>query len=163
MMKHAIEIGLRQDDPTRDVRAIRVKSDSRHSWTEDEIAQFEACYPIGSRTRLALALGLYTGQRLSDVIRMGRQHIRDGLLHVKQKKTGVELWIPVAPQLQEIIAASSVDQMTPRDQIRHALQHKRFRLPVPSRMQQGRIASLHLSWAASCGGATTRRCRVHSA
>ena len=112
MMKHAIEIGLRQDDPTRDVRAIRVKSDGRHSWTEDEITQFEACYLIGSRTRLALALGLYTGQRLSDVIRMGRQHIRDGLLHVKQKKTGVELWIPVAPQLQEIIAASSVGQMT---------------------------------------------------
>jgi integrase len=112
MMKHAIEIGLRQDDPTRDVRAIRVKSDGHHSWTEEEIAQFEACHPIGSRTRLAFALGLYTGQRLSDVIRMGRQHVRDGLLHVKQKKTRAELWIPVTPQLQEIIAASSVGQMT---------------------------------------------------
>src|SRR5262249_33287497 len=33
LMKHAVEIGLRQDDPTRDVRAIRVKSDGHHSWT----------------------------------------------------------------------------------------------------------------------------------
>jgi integrase len=106
MMKHAIEIGLRQDDPTRDVRAIRVKSDGYHSWTDDEIAQFEACHPVGSRARLAFALLLYTGQRLSDVIRMGPQHIRNGLLRVKQVKTGAELLIPVAPQLQEIIAAT---------------------------------------------------------
>src|SRR5262249_12376582 len=33
MMTHAIEIGLRADDSTRDVRAIRVKSDGFHSWT----------------------------------------------------------------------------------------------------------------------------------
>jgi integrase len=112
MMQHAIEIGLRQDDPTRETKAIRVKSDGFHSWTEEEIAQYEARHPIGSRARLAFALLLYTGQRRSDVARMGRQHVRDGLLHVKQAKTGAELWIPVAPQLQEIIAASSVGQMT---------------------------------------------------
>jgi hypothetical protein len=33
MMQHAMETGLRADDPTRDVRAIRVKSDGFHSWT----------------------------------------------------------------------------------------------------------------------------------
>jgi integrase len=111
VMKHAIEIGLRQDDPTRDVRAIRVKSDGHHSWTEDEIAQFEARHPIGSRTRLAFALLLYTGQRRSDVVLMGPQHIRDGFLRVKQGKTSVELLIPVAPQLRDIIAASPIGQM----------------------------------------------------
>jgi integrase len=112
MMQHAIEIGLRQDDPTRETKAIRVKSDGFHSWTEDEISQYEAKHPIGSRARLAFALLLYTGQRRSDVARMGRQHVRDGLLHVKQAKTGAELWIPVAPQLQEIIDASPVNQLT---------------------------------------------------
>jgi hypothetical protein len=111
LMKHAIEIGLRDDDPTREVRKIRVKSDGFHSWTEDEIAQFEACHPIGSRARLAFALLLYTGQRRSDVILMGPQHIRDGLLRVKQAKTGAELLIPVAPQLRDIIAASTVGPM----------------------------------------------------
>ena len=111
VMKHAIEIGMRQDDPTRDVRAIRVKSDGHHSWTEDEIAQFEACHPIGSRARLAFTLLLYTGQRRSDVVLMGPQHIRDGFLRVKQVKTDVELLIPVASQPREIIAASSIGQM----------------------------------------------------
>ena len=62
-MKHAVEIGLRADDPTRDVKAIRVKSDGYHSWTDAEIAQFEQHHAIGSRARLALALLLYTGQR----------------------------------------------------------------------------------------------------
>jgi hypothetical protein len=37
MMKHAVAIGLRADDPTRDVRAIRVKTDGHHSWTDNEI------------------------------------------------------------------------------------------------------------------------------
>jgi site-specific recombinase XerD len=103
MMKHAVEIGLRADDPTRDVKAIRVKSDGYHSWTETEIAQFEATHPIGTRSRLAMALLLYTGQRRSDVVRMGRQHIRDGVLQVRQQKTGVELFIPVHANLAAII------------------------------------------------------------
>src|SRR5262245_50977774 len=69
MMRHAIEIGLRGDDPTREVRATRIRSGGHHSWTDDEIAQFERHHPIGSRARLALALLLYTGQRRGDVIR----------------------------------------------------------------------------------------------
>ena len=84
MMKHAVAIGLRADDPTRDVRAIRVKTDGHHSWTDNEIEQFEQHHPVGSRAHLALALLLHTGQRRGDVIRMGAQHIRGGTLYVKQ-------------------------------------------------------------------------------
>jgi len=112
MMKHAVEIGLRADDPTRDVRAIRVKSDGFHSWTDAEIAQFENRHPIGSRARLALALLLYTGQRRSDVVRMGRQHIRDSVLHIRQQKTGAELAIPVHPDLAAIVAETPADHLT---------------------------------------------------
>jgi integrase len=104
MMKHAVESGLRADDPTRDVRAIRVKSGGFHSWTDDEISQFEARHVLGSRPRLALALLLYTGQRRSDVVLMGRQHVREGALQVRQVKTGAELEIPVHRNLAAIIA-----------------------------------------------------------
>jgi hypothetical protein len=112
MMKHAVETGLRADDPTRDVRAIRVKSEGFHSWTDTEIAQFEKRHPIGSRSRLALALLLYTGQRRSDVVRMGRQHIHDGVLHIRQQKTGAELAIPVHPDLGAIVAETAADHLT---------------------------------------------------
>jgi integrase len=75
-------------DPTANIKRRAVKRDGFHTWTEDEIAQFEAHHPIGTKPRLALALLLYTAQRRSDVIRMGRQHIKDGVLAVKQQKTG---------------------------------------------------------------------------
>ena len=111
MMQHAVEIGMRSDDPTRDVKAVRVKSDGYHSWVEEEwveeeIVQFENRHPVGSKAQLAQALLLYTGQRRADVIGMGRQHVRDGVLHLKQQKTGAQLSIPVHPHLQEIIDAS---------------------------------------------------------
>jgi integrase len=112
VMKHAVEIGLRADDPTRDVKAIRVKSDGYHSWNDDEIAQFEKRHPIGSLARLALALLLYTGQRRSDVVRMGPQHIRDGVLGVRQQKTGIELAIPVHSTLAAVMAETPIYHLT---------------------------------------------------
>src|SRR5262249_39504524 len=71
---------LMRQDPTWGIRMAVPKSDGHHTWSEDELAQFEAVHPIGSKARLALALGLYTAQRRGDVVRMGRQHIRDGEL-----------------------------------------------------------------------------------
>jgi integrase len=112
MMKHAVDVGMRADDPTRDVRAVRVKSSGFHSWTDVEIEQFERCHAVGSNARLALALLLYTGQRRGDVLRMGAQHVRDGLLYVKQEKTGAELTIPVHPELAAIIAATPSGHLT---------------------------------------------------
>jgi integrase len=112
MMQHAVEIGIRADDPTRDVKAIRVKSDGYHSWSDAEVSQFEEHYAIGTRARLALALLLYTGQRRGDVVRMGRQHIKDGFFTVRQIKTGVELVIPIDPNLQVILDATPTDHLT---------------------------------------------------
>jgi integrase len=112
MMKHAVDVGMRADDPTRDVRAVRVKSDGFHSWADEEISQFEARHSVGSKARLALALLLYTGQRRSDVVRMGRQHLRDGVLQVRQVKTGAELQIPVHASLAEIISEAPADNLT---------------------------------------------------
>ena len=34
---------------------------------------------------------LYTGQRRGDVVQLGRQHIRNGVLHLRQQKTGTTL------------------------------------------------------------------------
>jgi hypothetical protein len=72
MLRHAMDINLRRDDPTRDVQAIRVKSTGHHSWTDAEIAQFERRHPVGSRARLALALLVYTGQRAVTLSAWGR-------------------------------------------------------------------------------------------
>jgi integrase len=121
MMQHAVEIGLRADEPTRDVKAIRSKSDGIHGWTEAEIAEFEAHHPVGTKPRLAEALLLYTGQRRGDVVGMGRQHVRrhtddDGIsremISVRQEKTGAALDIPLHPDLAAIIAATPSEHLT---------------------------------------------------
>ena len=107
LCRFALKRGYLRADPTRDIKLRAIKSDGFHTWTEDEIAQFEAHHPIGTKPRLALALLLYTGQRRSDVVRMGRQHISDGVLTVKQQKTGVTLAIPVHPHLQTVLDATA--------------------------------------------------------
>jgi integrase len=112
LMQHAVEMGIRADDPTREVRAIAVKGEGYHSWTEAEIAQFERHHPVGSRARLALGLLLCTGQRRSDVVRMGRQHVAEGVLSVRQQKTGRSLWIPVHEALASIMAGTAASNLT---------------------------------------------------
>ncbi len=103
----AAEYELATRNPARDVPYIRSGSDGFHSWTMEEVAQFEAKHLPGSKARLALALLLYTGQRRSDVVRLGPQHIKDGWLTFTQVKNSsrkpVSLSIPVLPDLQAVI------------------------------------------------------------
>jgi integrase len=105
-------IDQRQDNPTTGTKRIKSRTDGFHTWTEEEISQFEAVHPVGGKARLALALLLYTAQRRSDVVGIGRQHIRNGVLHIKQKKTSASLAIPVHPELARIIAATPSENLT---------------------------------------------------
>jgi integrase len=61
---------------------------------------------------LALALLLFTGQRRGDVIKMGPQHVKDGLLRLRRGKNGLEGTIPILPPLQAVIDASKIGHLT---------------------------------------------------
>jgi integrase len=108
LCQFAVTAGMIRQDPTVGVRLPRARTERRRAWTPEEIARYEATHPIGTKARLAFALALYTLQRRGDVLRMGRQHIRDGLLAVRQEKTGVALSLPVRPELAAIIDATPV-------------------------------------------------------
>ena len=95
LMAYCVANEMIDDDPTFGIKVKTPKSEGHHTWTDEEVTQFEAAHPIGSKARLALALGIYTAQRRGDVVKIGRQHIRDGVLHVKQQKTGKPLALPV--------------------------------------------------------------------
>ena len=116
LMRFAIEEEWRKDDPTVGVKAFKKKKDKEedgfHTWTEEEIANYEAHWPVGTKQRLALALLLYTGQRRSDVVTMGRQHIKDGRMQVVQQKTGARLAIPVHQDLRAILDGADKTNMT---------------------------------------------------
>ena len=67
-------------NPARDVSRIKSGSTGFHSWTLEEIEKFEQRHAVGTRARLALALLTFTGARRSDVVLLGKQHVRDGWL-----------------------------------------------------------------------------------
>lgn len=97
-------------NPCRDVEYPKASvSGGFHTWSREEVAQFERFHPIGTKARLAMALLLFTGQRGSDVILLGKQHMRDGWLRLTQQKNRnrrpVTLQLPVLPALQSILDA----------------------------------------------------------
>jgi integrase len=112
VLKFGVRSGMCANDPARDVEFIKRKIVGFHCWTEDEIAQFEAHHPVGSKARLALALLLYTAQRRGDVVKMGRQHIRNGAIAVVQEKTNKPLMIPIHPALQIVLDATPSEHLT---------------------------------------------------
>jgi integrase len=103
-------------NPARDVPPLKGRQGGFHSWTDDEIGQFEKHHPIGSRARLALDLLLYTGLRRSDVVLVGRQHIRQGILRMtlqkNRRRTPSTIEVPILPALQRVIDASPTGDLT---------------------------------------------------
>lgn len=103
LMQHAILLGIRKDNPATVVPKIETDGDGYHCWTEEEIAQYEAKWPMGTRERLAMALLLYTGLRRSDMVTIGRQHRKGDrfiLRHTKNKSdTSIRILSPLADAL----------------------------------------------------------------
>lgn len=112
LINYACKLGMRKDNPVSLTEPLKVESEGFHAWTEEEVVQFEERWAIGTKPRLALGLLIYTGQRRSDVVVMGRQHRKNGRIRVKQVKTGKELMIPEHPDLTAMLNALPVDNMT---------------------------------------------------
>ncbi len=111
VFRHGIAAGLVTANPAMSVPYLKGDGEGFHTWTQDEVEQFEARHPIGSKARLALALLLHTGQRRSDIVVLGRQHVRDGdkLVFTQRKnakRKPVKLVLPFDAELQAIIAAT---------------------------------------------------------
>jgi integrase len=107
IVNYAISIGVTDSDPTTGVRVKLPRSDGFRAWGEEDIARFEATYPIGSKPRLALALLLGTAARIADVVRLGRGHVRDGAIHMVQQKSGAHVTVPLTSAVVEAINAAA--------------------------------------------------------
>lgn len=110
VFKYALKMERVRDNPAMKVEYLSSRPGGHHTWAVDEVRQYEERHPVGSMARLAMALLLYTGQRRSDVVQFGRQHVKDGWLAFTQMKNRnrkpVTLEIPVIPALREIIDAT---------------------------------------------------------
>jgi integrase len=112
VLNHAVSKRMLAGNPALGVKRYRSRSEGHHSWTENEIARFQMTHPINTRAGLALALLVYTGQRRSDVVRMGWQLMKGDRILVRQQKTGRPLAIPIHPELARVLAAAPKTNMT---------------------------------------------------
>ena len=103
LLHFAIDNGWRKDDPT--LRIKKFGAGEFHTWTDEEIEQFEAHWAVGSRERTAFALLLFTGQRASDVKGMSWADLDSTAVQVVQAKTGTKLWIPLHASLAVVLQA----------------------------------------------------------
>lgn len=115
MFAWAVENDLATVNPCAGIK--RQKSgDGFHTWTIEEVRQFERAHPLGTKARLALHVALFTGLRRSDLIQVGRQHVQNGWISLRPGKTAkssnVVVEIPLLPCLAETIAASPTGDLT---------------------------------------------------
>lgn len=100
------------------------KTGGHHTWDVAEIETYVERHPPGTKAYLALFLFLLFGQRISDVAKFGRQHIRKPehvaaklrelhagrwlafRQHKNRNKSPVDLVIPILPQLEDVLALS---------------------------------------------------------
>jgi integrase len=93
----------RIDDPTKGVK--KFAEGEFHTWTDEQVAAYEARWAIGTKERTAFALLLFTAQRLGDVRGMTWRDLADGGINVVQSKTRARLWIPLHPELHTVLDA----------------------------------------------------------
>ena len=103
LLSYSVDIGWRNDNPVAGIRPYRLGT--LHTWSEQELAAYEARWPLGTRQRLAYALLLYTGQRVGDVVKMKRSDMSGSTIAVVQQKTGTELTLTMHPNLLAALRA----------------------------------------------------------
>lgn len=107
LFRWALDAALVENDPTAGVKGVKLPSKGGfHEWSEEELDQFEARWPVGTRERLAMSIFLYTGLRRGDAAMLGKQHIKNGVITLRTEKTDTPIIMPVLAVLQEIIDAS---------------------------------------------------------
>lgn len=117
LMKLAMQLEWRTDNPVQGVDHYRTGSSGYHTWDEDEIAAFYATHPFGSLACLAMTLILYTGATRKDAVALGKGNIKDGRLVYRRSETrknprGIQVDIPIHPTLANALTTAPTKAFT---------------------------------------------------
>ncbi len=109
--KLAIKRGIIRFDPASMVKPIKTRSTGYHTWSIDEIQQFEEHHGVGSQAVLILRLALYTGAPRKDLCRMGWQHFKAGRVRYTRNKTEQAVDLSIHPRLAEVLEFVDKDKL----------------------------------------------------
>lgn len=104
LFRFAKKIDWIKGNPVEDAERVGTKKlKGFHTWSEEEIAQYQAHHALGTKARLALEIILWTGQRRGNAFEFGPKHIVDGKVSYGAIKGGGQLLLPVARDLRRAI------------------------------------------------------------
>lgn len=101
LSKWGLERGHFDHSITEGVKPYKSKGGHK-PWTPEQCAAAEK--HLTGMVRRAYFLARYTGQRGSDVVRLGETFIDEGGFRISQKKTDREIWCPIEDTLQAEIS-----------------------------------------------------------
>lgn len=166
VLRFAVERGWLASSPMEGVRLP--KYGEYRAWNKTELA--EVGEQADPQVRMAALLAFYTAQRMGDVLRMRWEDLgeHDGVaaIHVVQQKTGLDMTIPLHPDLLEAlhahpklgatIIAMANGQPYNADSFRRKFSREREKLGLPKDMKfHG--ARKSSACAMALGGASTKQ------
>jgi len=116
MLDFAVDEGLIPDNPATGVKRYKVNTDGFTAWNRDQLRQFLAAHPVGTKAHIAMMLLIGTACRRSDLVLLGPRHISDHGDHQRisflQAKHGFDeqsrVTVPVIRPLQEALLATEL-------------------------------------------------------
>lgn len=108
LFRWGVEAGHVKADPTLGVKnPPKVQGPGFQVWSEADVAKYRKTWKLGTRERVWLEFLLYTGMRRGDAVRIGPQHVIDGVIHTTTEKSRKEvpLTLEILPELQTVLDA----------------------------------------------------------
>jgi integrase len=114
LFRWALEADHIKVDPTAGVKnPEKPKNEGFPAWTEDDVEAYQRHWPIGTRQRVWLDVLLYTGLRRGDAVRIGRQHVRNGVATLRTEKGSetITVTLPVLAVMQKTLDAGPIGDL----------------------------------------------------
>jgi integrase len=112
LLKSAVP-SMCKNDPTAGIATPKLpKSKGHHTWTDDEIAQYRAHWPLGTLQRLVMEFALETASRRCEVVRLGPQHVKNGRIRIERAHGSEDVDIPISADLQAACDAMPKEHLT---------------------------------------------------
>jgi integrase len=111
LFKWAVEAELAKSDPTLGVKnPPKPDGPGFEVWAETEVEQYRKRWKLGTRQRVWMEFLLYTGMRRGDAVKIGPQHVIDGVIYTTTEKSRkkVELTLEILPELQAALDAGPI-------------------------------------------------------
>lgn len=115
-MKHLFkwaEVALNHEvNPTNGITKVKDKTDGFPPWEPEHVQQFREYWAISTKERMVMEMFLWWGLRVSDMVRLGKQHFKNGIGGITAQKNDVFIPLSMTDYLQHVIDNTPTGDLT---------------------------------------------------